>query len=229
MSRICYRYPHCAWAHIFHIDILYLMEKRKTLKRFLDYGSIVASFLIFMSIWPSHINLHAGKHGLLQYKLLLMTTLLVGFSVLAIFAVLEIHKHQRIAVVFSVLLLILGIPFVLHRSFDPVFVTETVALYAKNIYIPLLASSSLFLLVKHKNLWQSVLRWSMRIYAVFGVIVGTIILYANIAEILREIEGGLTEHSSGIITMLAIGLIVVVLIIMNPLYLAWRTSSLKNS
>ena len=155
---------------------------------------------------------------------LLVTIILAITSVLAVFAVLEMRGHRRIAVAFTVLLLLLSIPSMMHYSFGVLTVPEAVMFYVKQIYLPILAATSLFFLLKKRAAWQTVLRWGIRVYAVFGIMIGTIILHAELTRNMST--AGLNDDMATVLSIIAIvGTVLTVSgLIINPLYVVWRNA-----
>ena len=192
------------------------MKGRKTYITLFDYGSIVLSFLIFMLAWFN------GNLTDMPWYGLLLTIALTIATALAIFSMLDLHGHRRIAIAFSVILLVLSVPSLMHRSYGSLSIPEAVVFYLKQVYIPLLAGTALFLLLKNRQpLWQALLRWGSRIYAVLGIMIGTIILHTEITKFAESNN----ETAAALAVLTAIGVVLVVAgLIINPLYIVWRNA-----
>ena len=198
------------------------MEKKKLLIGFLDYVSVAFLLFIFILAW---FNLNLTD---MPWYGTLGTLLLVIFSVFAVFAMLEKRGHRRMSLIFCVLLVLLSVPSAMHISSGSLSFSETILFYARQVYMPLLAGSSLFLLLKRQRLWRMILRWGVRAYAVLGVMLGSIVIYAGVRDLLQESVGvelvpGLTEFLM-FLTIVALVLATVGLIA-NPLYVVWRFTS----
>ena len=200
-------------------------KKKKIHIAVFDYGSIVLSFLIFMLAW-----LNSNLTDMPWYGSLLTITLSIT-AVLAIFSILNIHKHKRLAVVFGSVLLLLSIPSAMHRAYGSLSVPEIVVFYAKQVYMPLLAGIALFCLLREKGwlLWQALLRWGSRAYAVLGILLGTLIIYTELTQETPPEVTALAEQSSEIAAAFAvvtvIGIVLAIAgLIVNPLYVVWRNT-----
>lgn len=200
------------------------MKKKKTHITLLDYGSVVLSFLIFMLAWFN------GNLTDMPWYGLLLTIALTTAAALTIFSVLDLHGHRRIAIGFSIMLLLLSIPSTMHHSSGSLSVPETILFYLKQVYIPVLAATSLFLLLKKKqSIWKALLRWGSRVYAVLGILLGTIILHTEITRNIVPEAANIAESNSEVATILVvvtvIGIILTVVgLIINPLYVVWRNT-----
>ena len=200
------------------------MKEKKIYITLFDYGSIVLSFLIFILAW-----FNGNLTDMPWYGLLLTIALSIA-TALAIFSILDLHRHRRLAIAFSIILLILSIPSLMHFSFRTLSIPEIIVFYLKQVYMPLLAGTALLLLLKKKwSPWQVLLRWGSRAYAVLGIMLGTIILHTELTrdtapEIAKLVESNDEAATAfAIVTIVGIVLAVVGLII-NPLYVVWRNN-----
>lgn len=199
------------------------MKKKKTHIVAFDYGSIVLSFIIFMLAWLN------GNLSDMPWYGLLLTILLSIATVLTIFSVLNMRGHRRLAIAFGIILLLLSVPSAMHRAYGELSIPETILFYTKQVYLPLLAGTALFCLFKKKMraLWQVLLQWGPRIYAVLGIMLGILILHAELTrspEITYLAEQG-GESATMIVVATGIGIILAVAgLILNPLYVVWRNA-----
>ena len=202
---------------------------RKWVVTIFDWLAVVLSFLIFMTAWFN------GNLTDMPWYGLLVVLLLAIFSVLAVFAVLTVRGHRRVSIGFAIVLLLLGVPSMMHVSSGDMSFIEMVLFYVKQVYIPLLAIGSLFLLLKRQQLWRRVLRWSARAYAALGVAVGLVLLYRNITQLPLSLPDDITSTADmpipvdTLATMLMIvtivGFVLTIFgLIVSPLYIAWRTT-----
>ena len=192
------------------------------MKKVFDYGSIVVSFLIFFLAW-----FNGNLTDMPWYGLLLVIALTIT-AALGVFTMLEIRRHKRLAIAFGALLLLMSVPSMAHRALGFSSGFEAAVFYLKQVYIPLLAGSALLLLLKkQQKIWQTLLRWGARLYAVLGVMLGTVVLYTNftqttpleIAEVPDEIAAALTIAMIIGIVLTVVGLLI------NPLYIVWRNET----
>ena len=200
------------------------MKKNKAYLPFLDYGSIVLSFFIFMLAWFN------GNLTDMPWYGLLLTIVFSIATALAIFSMLNLRRHRRVAVAFAIMLLILSVPSAMHRHFGVLSVPEIIMFYAKQVYLPILGGTALFLLLKKKEkLWQILLRWGSWVYAVLGATIGTIILYTELTRNTAPEMAEMAEITGEAMTTLAIltvvGIVLAIVgLIINPLYVLWRNS-----
>ena len=201
------------------------MSKNAITRGLLDYGSIAVAFLIFMLAW-----LNGNLTDMLWYELAAVI-LLVALSAVAVFAMLEVRGHRRVAIAFAGLLLLMSVPSMMHRSFGPLSTAEMILFYLKQIYIPLLAGFSLAALLKRKRqVWRTLLQWGTRLYTGLGIMLGTVILHNELTRTQPVEIAQLAEVHSGVTTFFAVITIVgtiltVIGLIVNPLYIAWRNGT----
>ena len=200
------------------------MKEKKAHIATLDYISVALSFLIFMLAW-----LNGNLTDMPWYGLLLVVALSIA-AIVTIFSVLDLRRHRQIAIAFSIILLLFSIPSMMHRLVGFLSTPEAIMFYAKQVYLPLLAGTTLFLLMKkRKPLPQVLLRWGPRIYAVLGIMLGILILHAELTRSITSEIARAAELSAGeattftIVTGVGIALAVTGLII-NPLYVVWRNA-----
>ena len=185
-----------------------------------DWLSIVFSFVVFFFAWLNANLTDLPWHGLC------VALLLGALSVLAVFALLEVRGYVRVVVGFGVLLLLLSIPSVAHVSFVEMSVVETILFYAKQVYLPVLAIGSLLLSLRFRQAWRIVVRWAVRVYAVFGIALGIVLLYYNVFTTEPSVVSTSPEVSSVLSFIMFIGIVLTVFgLILNPLYAVWRVSS----
>ena len=198
------------------------MKRKEVVKRILDYGSIVVSFLIFFLAWFN------GNLTDMPWYGLLLVIVLTTTAALGVFAMLEVRKHKRLALAFGILLLLMSVPSIAHRAAGFSSGFEAAVFYLKQIYIPLLAGSVLFLLLKkQQKIWQTLLRWGTRLYAVLGIMLGTIVLHANFTQNTPLDTAGIPDEIATALTIaMIIGIILTVIgLLINPLYIVWRNEA----
>ena len=183
------------------------------------------AFLIFMLAWFN------GNLTDMPWYELAAVILLAALSALAVFAMLEVRGHRRVAIAFAGLLLLMSVPSMMHRSFGPLSTAEMTLFYLKQIYIPLLAGFSLVALLKRKQqVWHTLVRWGTRLYTGLGSMLGTVILHNELTRTQPVEIAQLAEVHSGVTTFFAVITIVgtiltVIGLIVNPLYIAWRNGT----
>ena len=200
------------------------MNKKELLKKILDYVSIAVSFLIFFFAW-----FNGNLTDMPWYGLLLVIALTIT-AALGVFAMLEIRNHKRLAIAFGVLLLLMSVPSIAHRALGFSSGLEAAVFYLKQVYIPLLAGSALFLLLKkQRKTWRALLRWGARLYAALGITLGTVVLYTNFTQNTPpplETAGISDEIATFLTIAMIIGIILIVIgLLINPLYVVWRNET----
>ena len=198
------------------------MNKKELLKRIFDYISIVVSFLIFFLAW-----FNGNLTDMPWYGLLLVIALTIT-AALGVFAMLEIRNHKRLVIAFSILLLLMSVPSVAHRALGFSSGFEAAVFYLKQVYIPLLAGSVLFLLLKkQQKTWQALLRWGTRLYAALGITLGTVVLYTHFTRNASLETAGVPDEIAAVLTIaVIIGIVLTVIgLLLNPLYVVWRNET----
>lgn len=198
------------------------MKRKEILKGIFDYISIVVSFLIFFLAWFN------GNLTDMPWYGLLLVIALTTTAALGIFAMLEIRSHRRLALGFGILLLLMSVPSMAHRALGFSSGFEAAVFYLKQVYIPLLAGASLFLLLKkQRRTWQAVLRWGARLYAVLGVTLGIVVLYTNFTQTAPLETAGIPDKIVTAFTIvMIIGVILTIIgLLINPLYVLWRNET----
>lgn len=201
------------------------MKRKEILKGIFDYISILISFLIFFLAWFN------GNLTDMPWYGLLLVIALTTTAALGIFAMLEIRSHTRLALGFGILLLLMSVPSMAHHALGFSSGFEAAVFYLKQVYIPLLAGGSLFLLLKkQRRTWQALLRWGTRLYAALGITLGTFVLYTNFTQYTPppSLEtAGIPDKIATIFTIIMIiGVILTIIgLLINPLYVLWRNET----
>ena len=199
-----------------------VMKRKEVMKGIFDYTSIVVSFLIFFFAW-----FNGNLTDMPWYGLLLVIALTIT-AALGFFAILEIRNHKRLAIAFGVLLLLMSVPSMAHRALGFSSGFEAAVFYLKQVYIPLLAGSVLFLLLKkQQKTWQALLRWGTRLYAAFGITLGVVVLYMNFTQNTPIETAGIPDEIATALTIaMIIGIILTIIgLLINPLYVLWRNET----
>ncbi|MCY4576969.1 MAG: hypothetical protein OXB96_00850 [Candidatus Kaiserbacteria bacterium] len=197
------------------------MEREGLLVKIFDYGAIVLSFFVFMLTWFN------GNLTAMPWYGLLLVIVFATMAALGVFAMLRVRAHRRGAIAFGVLLLLMSVPSMLHRSFGSLSVAEMTAFYLKQVYVPLLAGTSLFLLLKNQDkTWQILLRWGTRLYAVLGTMLGTMLLYQNTFSPSVSLESAPEEVQTMLAVSMFVGIVLAVAgLMIAPLYIVWRNTT----
>ena len=198
------------------------MKRKETVKGIFDYGSITVSFLIFFLAWFN------GNLTDMPWYGLLLVIVLTTTAALGVFAMLEVRNHRRLAFAFGILLLLMSVPSMAHHAAGFSSGVEAAVFYLKQIYIPLLAGSALFLLLKkQQKAWQALLRWGTRLYAVLGIMLGIIVLHTNLTQNTPLDTAGIPDEIATALTIaMIIGIILTVIgLLINPLYIVWRNEA----
>ncbi len=199
-----------------------VMQRKEVVKGIFDYTSIVVSFLIFFLAWFN------GNLTDMPWYGLLLVIVLTTTAALGVFAMLEIRNHKRLAIALGVLLLLMSVPSMAHHALGFSSGLEAAVFYLKQIYIPLLAGGSLFLLLKkQQKTWQVLLRWGTRLYALLGTTIGIVLLYNNfIQNAPIETAGVPDEIATALTIAMIVGIILTVIgLLINPLYVVWRNET----